>query len=133
MEREIKKQEAIERMKLLGLHKNVIREFEKENILNLSEHGGMLYWLTTAQQIQVEEFEEEHNAVVYHIIHDYTEFGELLTLLYVSDYEEEWEYDRDDLHEGYPLAYVVNLDDNSLSEFGSVGVIEQFGGLVRTA
>lgn len=133
MEREIKKQEAIERMEMLELYPNIIREFKKDNQLNMSEHGGMLYWLTTEQKEKVLEFEEKYNALVYHVIHDYTEFGELLTLLYVSDYEEEWEYDRNDLKAGYPLAYAVNLDEESVSEFGSVGVKQQFGGLVRTA
>ena len=33
---EEKKTEALERMKMLNLYPNVIREFEKENILNMS-------------------------------------------------------------------------------------------------
>ena len=45
MEKAKQKQEAIARMKLLKLHGNVIREFEKEGIVNLSENGGFLYWL----------------------------------------------------------------------------------------
>ena len=44
------KQEAIERMKLLNLHGNVIKAFEKEGIVNLSENGGLLYWLNSEQQ-----------------------------------------------------------------------------------
>ena len=62
---EQKKKEAITRMKLLHLHPNVIREFEKDNILNLSESGGFLYWLTDEQKEHVSAFEEEHNALVY--------------------------------------------------------------------
>lgn len=34
---EKKKQEAIERMKTLNLYPNVIKEFEKENIVNMSK------------------------------------------------------------------------------------------------
>lgn len=133
MERMIQKQEAIQRMKMLNLHINVLREFEKEDRLNISEYGGFLYWLNSEQQAIVDEFEAEWNTLVYHVIHSYTSIGEMLTLLYVSNYPEEWEYDRQDLAEGYPLAYVKNLDDPYLSEIGSVGIECRIGGLIRTA
>ena len=130
---EQKKQEALERMKMLSLYPNIIREFEKDGIVNMSENGGFLYWLDDEQKEFVSDFEEENNALVYHVIHNYTEAGEMLTFLYVSDYEEEWEADRDDLKEGYTCAYVKNLDADWCSEFGSIGIKPQFGGLVRTA
>ena len=133
MERTIQKQEAIHRMKMLNLHGNVLREFEQEDRLNMSEYGGFLYWLDSDQQAIVDEFEAEWDALVYHVIHSYTSIGEMLTLLYVSNYPEEWEYDRQDLTEGYPLAYVKNLDDPYLSEIGSVGIECRIGGLIRTA
>ena len=87
--KEQKKQEALERMKLLSLYPNIIREFEKDGIVNMSENGGFLYWLDDEQKEFVSDFEEENNALVYHVIHNYTEAGEMLTFLYVSDYEEE--------------------------------------------
>ena len=130
---EQKKIEALERMKTLKLYPNVIKEFEKENIVNMSENGGFLYWLNDEQKEIVSAFEAEHDALVYHVIHDFTGFGELLTFFYVSDYEEEWEYDREDLKDGYTCAYVKNLSDDMCSEFGSVCFKQQFGGLVRTA
>ena len=133
MEKAKQKQEAIARMKLLKLHGNVIREFEKEGIVNLSENGGFLYWLNGDQQAIVDEFEAEHDALVYHVIRSFTEIGEMYALLYVSKDEEEWEYDQDDIRHGIALAYVKNMDDDFCSEFGSIGIKPQFGGLVRTA
>ena len=130
---EEKKKEALERMKMLNLYPNIIREFEKENILNMSESIGYLYWLTDEQQQYVSEFESEHDYLVYHVIHSFTEFGELLTFLYVSDDKEEWGFDRADLKDGYACAYVKNLDEEAFSEFGSIAFKQQFGGLVRTA
>ena len=130
---EKKKQEAIERMKSLNLYPNIIKEFEKENIVNMSENGGFLYWLTDEQKEIVSDFEAEYDTLVYHVIHNFTEFGELLTFFYVSDDEEEWEYDRADLKDGYACAYVKNLTDDMCSEFGSVCFRQQYGGLVRTA
>lgn len=129
---ERKKQEALDRMKMLNLYPNIIKEFQQDNTVNMSELG-FLYWLTDEQKEYVSEFETEHDALVYHVIHNYTEFGELLTFFYVSDQEEEWEYDRADLKDGYACAYVKNLDEDAFSEFGSVAFKEQFGGLVRTA
>ena len=133
MNKEQQKQEAIERMKMLKLSPNIIKEFEKENTLNLSEKGGILYWLDSDQQAIVDEFETEHDALVYHVIHNFTEFGGLYSLLYVSKHEEEWETDREDLKDGYAFVYVKNVDDNWCSEFGSICIKPQYGGLVRTA
>lgn len=130
---EEKKQEAVTRMKSLKLCPKIIQEFEEETLLNMSENGGILYWLSDEQKQYVKEFEETYNTLVYHVIRSFTEFGELLTFLYVSDDQEEWEYDREDLKDGYACAYVKNLDEDLFSEFGSVGIKMQFGGLVRTA
>ena len=130
--KEQKKQEALERMKLLSLYPNIIREFEKDGIVNMSENGGYLYWLDDEQREYVSDFEAEYNTLVYHVIHNYTEVGEMLTFLYVSDDEEEWGYDRDDLKAGYACAYVKNLDEDAFSEFGSVGIKPELGGLIRT-
>ena len=133
MTRNEKKAEALKRMRMLHLHDNVVREFEQEDKLNLSEHGGFLYWLNEDQKEVVAQFEEKYNAVVYHVVHDYTEFGELLSLLYVSDESEEWEYDLEDVKDGYPYAYVKNLTDDWCSEFGRIGIKSQIGGLMRIA
>ncbi len=133
MTKQEQKQEALSRMKLLKMHENPIREFDKDDLLNQSEHGGKLYWLDDEQSKRVKDFEQKYNAVVYHVIHSYTDIGEMLALLYVSKDKEEWEADRDDLQYGYAFAYVINLDDEWCSEFGTIGIKPQFGGLVRTA
>ena len=130
--REKQKQEAIERMKMLKIYTQAIKEFEKENVINVSEHGGILFWLDDEQQEMVKQFEEKYNAVVYHVIHNYTEFGELYSLLYVSQHENEWDYDKDDIKHNIALCYVVNKDEENFSEFGSIGIRPQFGGVIRT-
>ena len=81
----------------------------------------------------MEDFENKYNALVYHVIHDYTAFGELLAFLFVSDYEEEWETDREELADGYAYAYIKNVVDDDCSELGGICFQTQFGGLVRTA
>ena len=129
--------EAINRMEKLKIHEPVIEEFKtclKREYSEPTQLGGILYWVDnepTWAKI-VEDFENEYHALVYHVIHSYTSFGELLNLLYVSDDEEEWEYDNSDIDDGYVFSYVVNLSEPLFSEFGTIGVKNVSGGLIRT-
>lgn len=128
------KQEALARMKLLKLHPNVIKKFKEEDKLNYSMGmHGMLYWATGEIGEVVQKFENQTGYLVYHVIHNNTEIGRMLTLLYVSTEMEEWNTDKQDLQEGCPLAYVENMTYPDCSEFGSVGVRPANGGVVRTA
>ena len=133
MTKQEQKQEAVARMKMLKLSNNIIKEFEKENIVNLSENGGILYWLDSDQQKIVDDFECEHDALVYHVIHTFTEDDEIYSLLYVSKHKNEWETDRADLKDGYAFVYVKNVNYDWCSEFGSIGIKPQYGGLVQVA
>lgn len=126
------KKEAIERMKLLKMHENPIAEFEKEGKLNLSEQG-ILFWLNEKEQNMVDEFEKEHNALVYHVVKSHTNIGLMYSLLYVSCYEEEWLYDSENIKNEISFAYVINVDSPDCSEFGSIGIRPCFGGVIRTA
>lgn len=125
---EEQKAEAIKRMKALKMYPECIREFS-ESKLNRSEFGGILYWLNEEERQMVENFEKEYGAKVYHVIKNiYRDTGNpLYSLLYVSENKEEWELDREDLKDGYPFAYVVG----DFSEFGSIGIKPQWGGLAR--
>ena len=133
--REIKKTEALKRMKALDLFAPCIKAFEKRNEVQLSEMTGGLYEFSGEEELtaKVKAFEEEYNALVYHVIHTFTGFGELYSFLYVSDHQDEWEYDNEDIKENYTMAYVWNKDDEWCSEFGSIAVRQKFGGLVRVA
>lgn len=127
-----KKKEAIRRMEALDIYSETIKQFEKEDLVSYSEPPlGTNYWLTTEQREIVNKFEKEYNALVYFAIRSYTEFGTLDSFLYVSDHEEEWEMDNEDLKDGYVIAYVYNYDAPDFSEFGGIAVQPRFGGLVR--
>lgn len=133
--REAKKKEAINRMKALDLYNPYIKAFKDKDEIFMSEMTGGVYEFGSNTELcnKVKEFEAEHEALVYHVIHTFTQFGELYNFLYVSDYEEEWEMDNADITEGYALAYVWNATDEWCSEFGSIGVRGKFGGIIRTA
>lgn len=134
--REIKKAEAINRMKELGLFAPCINVFKRDEV-QLSEPTGGLYEFSSDKELtaKVQEFEKKNNALVYHVIHTPMRLdGEVMDMynfLYVSDYQEEWEVDNTDIREGYVFAYVWNKTIDYFSEFGSIAVKGMFGGLVR--
>lgn len=124
--------EAEARIKKLNLHPNAVREFIEEKKLNLSERG-ILFWLNDEEKQMVRTWEDETGNIVYHVIKNNMEFGLCYSFLYVSQNEEEWEDDNADLDDGYPLVYVMNVDDDFCSEYGSIGIKPFFGGIIRTA
>lgn len=125
-------QEAVKRMEALHIISNAISEFKK-GIINKSEYGGFLYWLNDKEKELVKKFQEDTGAIVYACILNHMEFGDCLSLLYVSPHEEEWEYDREDLKDQCPFVYVHNFNAPELSEYGHIGICPRFGGLARTA
>lgn len=137
--------EAASRLRALvgvGLHPNALREFEGAGRVNYSEGSftpwgsvGVLYWLDGSPELEsaAARFEEESGSLVYHALLSRTAIGRMLALLYVSRDEEEWGMDRADLAEGRACAYVCNLDDPQLSEYGGIAFEVAGGGIVRTA
>lgn len=125
--------------KYFHISKNIKKEFMKNGTVYYTEPNGALYWcneLGGGEQYEklIKEFEEKHQgSKVYFAMHTFTEFGELLNLLFVSQYEEDWEYEKEDLKQGIAFSYVYNLDDDICSEFGSIGIRGIIGGLVRVA
>lgn len=132
--REEKKIEALARMKKWGIYPPIVKQFKNDELI--SERApplGACFWIEGEQLARVREFEEKHNALVYHVIHSFTNIGEMESYLYVSDYPEEWEQDREDISHGQQLCYVFNHDMPDCSEFGSIGVaLTPAAGLRRT-
>lgn len=121
--REVKKAEAVGRMKLLHLFPETIRQFEQENYVSLSEPPvGAFFWIDDEGKEAVRKFEDEYNALVYVGIRAYTTIGVMDSFLYVSDHKEEWCADRIDLQNKEPLAYVVNWTAPDCSEIGAIGI-----------
>lgn len=54
----------------------------------------------------------------------------MTSFLYVSDNEEEWELEREDLEYNSPIAFIINSDWN-VKDLGSIEVMPAFGGVVR--
>ena len=128
--REKQLEQALKRMEMLNLSKQCINAFKNGNIWE-SEGIGALYECNDKEKEIIKSFENKTNGLVYHMIHNKFEFGECYTMLYVSQYEDEWEDDMEDIKNGYIFAYVENIDVPDYSEFGSVAIQSNIGGLVR--
>ena len=131
-----KKVEAVARMQMLGIFPDTIRQFEKEDLVSISEPPfGAYFWAEGEELERIKEFEKKNNALVYTAIHSYyRELGKMTSYLFVSDYkDEEWEMDREDLKQGQSLVYVYNHDEPIFSEFGSISIkLGAAAGLLRT-
>lgn len=116
--RENKKIEAINRMKALDLFKPCIKAFENRDEVQLSEMTGGLYEFSRDEDLnaKIKEFEEEYNTLVYHVIHTYTNFGELYSFLYVSDYEEEWEMDNEEIYKTITQCLMYGIKIAQISQ-----------------
>lgn len=133
MQLETKKQQAIKHMKQIGIYDEYIKEFEKNNYVCYFEYFGG-YWAFQRPEVQakMKELEEKYNCVVYAITHEFAEFGECYSFLFVSDHRQDWKYNVDPQGNNKFLvfAYVWNKDDDFCSEFGTIA-IQSFGGGIR--
>lgn len=124
--------EAIERMKVLHLHPNVIHDFKCGTVNVSVDNTGILMWANKEEQEMIRNCEETFGCVVYHAITCDTNFGRLFNMLFVSKYSETWETDREDLAYNIAIADVRNLSDEVLSDVGCIAIKNVVGGLIRT-
>ena len=115
--------EAIYRMKLLGFSEAQIEAFQDRNMIPLFLTGNeaITFFHEPPAGSYIRMLEEKHNMLVYCIITTGTSMGTMESLLFVSDYEEEWEDEHVDLEDGYALTWTENLTYPACSEFGSIG------------
>ena len=133
--REEKKIEAIKRMEKMGYWGRAKEAFRRRNAVFVNEPPfGAVYDPEPDLAEQIKSFEEENNALVYIVVRAFTVFGVLDSLLYVSDYPEEWEMDNDDIKDGIAMTYTINKDSPDCSEFGSIGYrLGSGAGLIRVS
>lgn len=138
--KEKQKEEALKRMKMLSLMSNVIKDFEKNGKVYYSERqnamfNAILYWVDNEPKFAkiIQEKEKKNNILVYHCQLTHTQFGDLLSLLFVSDDEDNWEDERQELRNGIAYCYVANLDCEYDSDWGTIGIKPSMGGVLRTA
>ncbi|MGG5373382.1 hypothetical protein [Enterococcus sp. AZ196] len=136
IDREEMKIEAIQRMEMMGIHRETIHQFKEENLLSYSM-TGVNYWFSDQHKQIIQKFEEDQKCLVYFGILNKVNLVPTLSLFYVPGYGEdlnyrkEWLIDRHDISEGECLAYVHNLENEHYSEIGYIGFRPLNGGLQR--
>lgn len=138
------KNEAISRIETFiekcNLNPKVLKYFKEGKIYySYLTAGGFLGSIDTisydkAYEQAVKKFKIEHqDSLVYHVIETITLSGKFLSLLYVSNEKKDWESERLQSDNAI-MAYVLNLDNPELSEFGYITVdrFGESGALVRT-
>lgn len=139
-QKEMMKQEAIRRMEILEIMPEVVKKFACDDIIYYSEDmgnqfSGILFYLSNHPKYleQVRTFEKETRYLVYHAVLTHFTSGDVLDLLYLSNQENEgeWEEEREELKQGYADIYAINLSDRILSEFGSAKYEPKNGGVKK--
>lgn len=140
MEKQKIMEECLRRMQALKLHNagkySCVGSFKEDEKPWKSEFNGILYWLDEDEEKAVQEFENKHKGLkVYHCIKSHTQFGDMLSMLYVdtNDFKTDKAYFDEDVKSGYVMTYTKNFDDDWCSEFGSIGIKSINGGLQRVA
>lgn len=113
------KAEAIKRLELMNICEDVRRRFEEKGDVMFSEYVGYRV-LSDEEKTEVRQFEREHDATVFLGIRLSTMYGTLDAFLFVGEYEEEWEMEREGVLDGYALSYCINRDYPECSEMGSI-------------
>ena len=132
-----KKAKALELLKQLDICEDFVTMFQEKDIVTYFEqHIG--YWAFQDKELmaKIKAFEEKWNALVFAVTHEYCEFGECYSFLYIPDEAEEWDemvMPTEQRSVFYAFAYVWNKDFEYDSEFGSILVKTRFGGLRRVA
>ena len=127
--KELQKNEALNRLRILQMNfellENVVTEFEQDDKLYYSEYinqnlQGILYYVSNKEEFTnaIKEFEEKHQAKVYHAILTPLTYGTMLSLLYVSQYTEEWKRDRRPVKNTKTIKYKENNTFSSRIWFG---------------
>lgn len=123
------KSEAILRMELLHLDTKIIEDFKQGKIFITK--NSKVAELIGEELKMVLDWQRKTKNLVYYVIKNETVYGVLYSFLYVSNYEIEWEEDRQFLKSGYPCVYVKNITEDRHSEYGSICIGRQDSVLVR--
>lgn len=140
-DKDYQRNEAVNRLNMLhtlfGIDKAAIADFKAGNVplsvecfpispvnaISLSDRPDL--------ESKVKRFEKKQNCTAYYVLNSYNVF---LTILYVSNYTEDWDYERPH-PEGNITAVVYDLSGKFMgadeTDFGECGFIESDGALKR--
>ena len=137
MSRESMKDEALDRMELLGIPSYARAALKQSDMLTLSDINDLVCSSRVdgvPEEImkQIKAWEEKYGNYVYHVIDSVGVF-EMYNCLSVSGYESDWDYERDlmeDRGDTWAMAFCINITKPEYTETGSIK-IENHSGVLR--
>ena len=125
-------QEIMARMCSVRMHPKVIQAYSRNEIFQYMD--GKIMPADTETKRIIAAFEEKNGYRAFYAIHNtIRDIGHCISILYVSTCVEDWKMEQQALLSGYPLCYVYNADVPRLSEFGTIGIENIQGIIIRTA
>lgn len=122
MDKNIILKEAITRMKLLNFDDNIIEEL-KNNAIYIQENSSLRLPTPQERALIDEVADRESIGLIYYVIHQFTNIGELYSMLFVSNFEEDWEIERKDCERKEDISsFVYNVTQPDFSEMGYIGI-----------
>ena len=140
-DKERQRKEAINRLNLLhtmlGIDNTAVTGFDKGKIpLSVELFPGFPISTIDLADVpdfekKVRQFEKKHNCTAYYVVNTCNVF---LSILYVSDYMEDWDYERPN-PEGYITSVVYDLSGQFMrpddTDFGECQFVNAGGSLKR--
>lgn len=126
---------AVQFMEKLEVRKQYILDYVCNNQLYLyEEFNAQKIDPGSELQAMIKDIEQKNGGVVYAVTHDRLPIvGEMYSFLYVSPYQEDWDHillPVDD-RRFMVYAYVMNVENDTFSEFGYVVLESSLGNLIR--
>lgn len=129
--KETKIAEAVTRLKMMEVPVSVIEDFLHGYVMVAEPPTGEMRNITEKEKEEIATFEDKHNAIVYMIVRSYTNFGQLDSWLFISDYPEEWAMEDAAIKDGIVFSWTINRDIPEFSDMGSIAYKKVDGGVVR--
>lgn len=134
--KEMKKQEALKRLKVITEHfnlgNNLVKYFEEDRLYYSYAYSMDTINYDPKYAEAVRTFERNRNALVYHVIEAQTQDGyTLLSFLYVSDNEKDWMTEK--LEGDEIFTYTLCVEEQDYSDMGWITLAAPMGYLMRIA
>lgn len=123
---------AVKYLRTLDVYEPYVVGFEKLGDVCWFETQGAGYWAYQNDELmnKIKEIEKKYDILVYAVTHEYTKLGETYSMLCIGKDKNGYPYEIAE-NKYISDAYVWNVDNPKLSEFDSILVRSQFGGLKR--
>lgn len=130
--KEEQKNEALFRMKKLNILPDIIDVFEKSGEMQCSDYGEIVEIPKNILK-EIRRWEADYGCLTYHVVHSKLCEFDIYNALSVSNYREDWDYERMLIYRNCSMAYTVNVTKPDYSESGSIqlynykGILERIG------